>query len=120
MEVEEDDHLRFRALHESCRMAALYFDKEWKLDSLHELYKKDRAEWKDDTVLLHEQSLDYALQEIEKIFPSLANKAVKLVTETQAAYWQHKDPVFFSLCSGLEWTLKRLEQEAALRAKRSE
>jgi hypothetical protein len=94
MEVEEDAHLQFRALYESCRMASLYLERDWALESLKELYAKDRAEWKDEFVWLHEQTLDYALQRIEKIFPSLVRKALTLVTETQGSYWFSKDPVF--------------------------
>lgn len=68
MEVEEEDHLQFRALYESCRTASLYLEKNWEMDSLDEVYKKDRAKWKSETVWLHEQTLDYALQEIESSF----------------------------------------------------
>ncbi len=50
-----------------------------------------------------------------KLFPSLVRKAIELVTETQAAYWLAKDPVFFNLCNGLTWAVERLEQEAKLR-----
>jgi hypothetical protein len=116
MEVEEDDHLQFRALYESCRMASLYLEGDWKMEPLGELYKKDRAEWKDNSVWLHEQTLDYALQKIEKLFPRLVRKAIEAVTETQAD-WLDKDPIFFNLCNGLEWTLRRLEQEASLSGK---
>ena len=80
MEVDDDDHLQFRALYESCRMASLYFDRDWEMESLSKLYKKDRAEWKDEFVSLHEQTLDYALKKIEKIFPALVEKALNLVT----------------------------------------
>jgi hypothetical protein len=115
MEVEEDDHLQFRALYESCRIASLYLEGDWKIEPLSELYKKDRAEWKDDSVWLHEKTLDYALQNIEKLFPQLARKAVEAVTDRQPAYWLVKDPVFFNLCHGLGWTLQRLDQEASFR-----
>jgi hypothetical protein len=34
LEVEEaDKHLQLRALYESCRMAALYLDQQWQVDS---------------------------------------------------------------------------------------
>jgi len=113
MEVEEDAHLQFRALYECCHMASLYLEGDWKMEPLSKLYKKDRAEWKDDSVWLHEQTLDYALQKLETLFPRLVRKAIERVTETQAAYWLDKDPLFFNLCHGLEWTLRRLEQEDA-------
>jgi hypothetical protein len=114
MEVEAERHLQFRALHESCRMASLYLEHEWTVESLSDLYAKDRDKWKDETVYLHEQTLDRALQKIEMLFPALVRKALALVSETQANYWRNKDPVFFSLCSGgeLEWMLRRLEKEA--------
>ncbi len=41
MEAEEEDHLQFRALYESCRTASLYLEKNWEMESLGELYKKD-------------------------------------------------------------------------------
>ena len=66
MEVDDDDHLQFRALYESCRMASLYFDRDWEMESLSKLYKKDRAEWKDEFVSLHEQTLDYASKKSKK------------------------------------------------------
>jgi len=116
MEVEAEQHLQFRALHESCRMAALYLQHEWPVESMPELYRKDRDEWKDDYVYLHEKTLDYALQKIEGLFPALVRKALVLVSETQANYWRNKDPVFFSMChSGeLEWVLKAIEAETGL------
>ena len=114
MEVETERHLQFRALYESCRMASLYLDNEWLVEPLSELYENDRKEWKDDYTHLHEKTLDYALQKIEKLFPALVHKAIALVGEEQASYWQAQDSVFFDLCSNgeLSWTLKRLEEEA--------
>ena len=114
MEVQTEQHLQFRALYESCRMASLYLEDEWTVESLAELYRKDRTEWKDDTDYLHERTLDYALQKIDKFFPSLVRKALALVGEVQASYWFDKDPILFSLCSSgeLEWSLKRFEEES--------
>jgi hypothetical protein len=115
MEVEGDAHLQFRALYESCQMASLYLKHEWPLESLNELYAKDRAEWNDEFVSLHEKSLDYALQKIQEIFPALVRKALTLVTERQFSYWMSKDPVFFSLCdanSTVKWALDRLERHS--------
>lgn len=115
MEVEEDAHLEFRALYESCRMASLYLEWEWPLESLEGLYAKDRAEWKDEFVYLHEKTLDYVLQKIQELFPSLVRKALTLVTETQATYWLDTDPIFFSLCNNytaVTWALERLEQHS--------
>jgi hypothetical protein len=47
MEVETERHLQFRVLYESSWMASLYLENEWSVESLSELYKKDRKEWKD-------------------------------------------------------------------------
>lgn len=114
LEVEAERHLQFRALYESCRMASLCLGKKWELESLNDLYKKDRDEWKDDYVYLHEQTLDYALQNIEKVFPDLVRNALRLVSEKQASYWRAKSPVFFNLCSSgeLDWLLRRVEGES--------
>lgn len=113
MEVESDRHLQFRGLYEACRMASLYLDREWKVDSLRSLYRKDREEWNDPYVLLHERTLDHVLRQLEAIFPQLVRKGLKLVSVTQAAYWRNRDPVFFRLCSNgeLDWSIKALEQK---------
>ncbi len=117
MEVEPDRHLQLRALFESCRMASLYLDKDWKIESLGELYDRDREQWKDASVYLHEGILDYLLRKLEVVFPQLARKALKLVSDTQAAYWRNRDPVFYRLCSSgeLEWSIKYLEQQIGAR-----
>ena len=114
MDVEAAQHLQFRALHEACRMASLYLEKEWTVEPLDKLYTRDHEEWKDDDCYLHEKTLDCALQEIEKLFPALVRKAIALVADIQASYWLLKDPIFFNLCcSGeLDWILKRIENEA--------
>ena len=113
MDVEAAQHLQFRALHEACRMASLYLEQEWNVEPLSELYARDREEWKDRYCYLHEKTLDYALQKIEKLFPALVRRAMDLITDVQASYWQQKDPIFFDLCYGeLAWTLKRIENEA--------
>ena len=116
LEVDTDRHLQFRALYESCRMASIYLDRDWPVDSLSELYRKDYKEWKDDYTLLHERTLDGTLQVLEKLFPDLARKAIELVTVIQSSYWEDKDPIFFRLCGTgeLEWILKRIEHEVGL------
>ncbi|WP_191229224.1 DUF4365 domain-containing protein [Aurantiacibacter xanthus] len=113
MEVEAERHLQFRALYESCRMASLYLESEWPLEELIELYRMDRRDWKGDWVLLHEKTLDYALQKLQVLFPALVRKALKLVSETEAGYWMATDRVFFSLCSNgeLNMRLKQFEGE---------
>lgn len=112
MEVEGDRHLQLRALYETCRMASLYLEREWKVDSLKDLYRKDRQEWNDPYVLLHERTLDHVLSQLETIFPELVRKALELVTVAQAAYWRKRNPVFFHLCNNgeLSWSLKAFEQ----------
>lgn len=112
MEVESDRHLQFRAIYESCRMASIYLDNKWEMDSLEELYLLDRKEWNDDYVYLHEKTLNYSLEKLEIIFPKLVRKALNLVGKTQAYYWQKRDPVFNMLCRNGEllWALKRMEK----------
>ena len=116
LEVEAERHLQFRTLHETCLMATQFLDQEWTLESLPELYERDYKEWNDDFTPLHEQTLDYALQEIEKMFPQMVRRAIELIVVTEASYWEDKDPVFFGICrSGeLEWTLRRIEADANL------
>jgi hypothetical protein len=94
-------------------MAVLYFDREWPVESLGALYKKDRQDFGDKFVYLHDGTLDYALRQIKDLFPAIVRKALKLVTETPASYWLHKDPVFFNLCNDgeLTWALERPERE---------
>ena len=112
LEVDAEQHLQFRAIYESCKMASLYLENEWKMESLAELYNKDRDEWKDKYTYLHEQTLDYALRRIEKIFPTLVRKALKHVTQKQGSYWLHKDEIFFNVClnANVEYSLSQFEQ----------
>lgn len=114
MEVEGDAHLRFRAIYETCRMASIYLDNCWELDSLKDLYAKDREQWKDEFALLHEATLDYILTKLEPVFIKLVRRALGLVTNEQAHYWRSRDPVFYRLCTqDIEWSIKRIEQTLA-------
>ena len=118
MEVEPDAHLRFRALHQSCRMAAAYLGVEWKVDSLSDLYKRDREQFQDEWVWLHELTLDHALVQIEASFPTLLRAAVDLIANVEGAYWRSHHPVLHALCGGnaLGWLIKRMEDDLARRA----
>lgn len=111
MDVELDAHMQFRALYETCRMASLYLDNKWDLPSLRELYVKDRAQWKDDFVLLHESSIDFMLRKLESTFIKLVKRAIEVVSKEQAEYWRARDPIFQRLCSDgeLEWAVKHIQ-----------
>lgn len=113
-EVDSIKHLQFRAIHEACQTASIYLDNGAPLESLATLYQLDLDEWKDANVLLHEKTLDRALQAIEKYFPNIVRKSIELVTKTEAKYWESTDPTFFRLCAeaDLEWRLKQFETEA--------
>ena len=114
LEVETARHLQFRVLYKTCKMASVYLYQEWAVESLNELYERDYEMWQDNYCLLHEKTLDNALQKIEKLFPALVRKAIELVTVIQASYWRKENPVFFSLCSSgeLNWILKKFEVDA--------
>ena len=120
MEVESDAHLRFRALYQSCQMTTAYLGIDWTIESLSELYKRDRAQFQDDYVLMHELTLDHALVKIEDIFPTLLRAAVDLIENVEGDYWRAHEPILYSLCSGnaLEWLIKRMESDLARRAER--
>jgi hypothetical protein len=117
MEVEADAHLRFRALYQSCRMAAEYLQIEWTVDGLAELYKRDRRQFQDEYCMLHEATLDRALVQIEAIFPALLRGAVELIGNAEGEYWRAYQPVLHSLCSqnALGWLISRMEDEAQSR-----
>jgi len=117
MEVEADVHLRFRALHQSCQMAAAYLNVNWKVDSLSELYKRDREEFQDEWVWLHELTLDRALVQIEANFPALLRSAVDLIQDVEGAYWRSHHTVLHALCSGnaLGWLIQRMEDDISQR-----
>ena len=71
-------------LYEACRNVSLYLDKEWKIESLEELYDRDQEHWKNLHVYLHEGTLDYVLRKLEALLPQLVKKALQLVSDTQA------------------------------------
>lgn len=116
MEVESGRHLQFRALYDTCCMASLYLEKAWEIEPLKDFYIKDRDQWKDDFVLLHEGTLDYVLRKLESTFVRLVRRAVTLVAKEQGDYWRWRDPVFYRLCSSgeLEWTIKHVEHQLGL------
>lgn len=118
MEVEADAHLRFRALHQSCQMAAAYLGVEWTVDSLSDLYKRDREQFQDEWAWLHELTLDRALVQIEANFPALLRAAVDLIENVEGAYWRSHHPVLHALCGGnaLGWLIRRMEDDLARRA----
>ena len=116
LEIESERHLQFRALYESCRMAAVYLDREWNVESLADLCKRDFAEWEDKNVYLHEGTLDFILQKLHRIFPELVLKAWTLVSQTQGAYWREQNPIFYKLCKDLEWHVKHLGQRMGISA----
>ncbi|MDW9775757.1 DUF4365 domain-containing protein [Sinorhizobium meliloti] len=111
MEVDADAHLRFRALYNSCRMAAAYLGIEWAVDSLQSLYKSDRAQFKDEYVWLHELTLDRALVQIESIFPTILRAAIDLIENVEGDYWRRQDPILHAVCSSnaLGWLIHRME-----------
>ncbi|WP_169543598.1 DUF4365 domain-containing protein [Sneathiella aquimaris] len=119
MEVDTEKHIQFRVLYKTCLMASLCLGENWPLESLENLYKKDKKQWKAPYIDLHEMTLDTALQEIEKLFPTLVEKAIRLVTATQSAYWFRKDPIFHRLCSSgdLDFTLRQIRADFDLHAK---
>jgi hypothetical protein len=113
MEVDDDRHLQLRTLYDCCQTASLYLEHEWTIEPLLELYKRDREEWKSEYAFLHEKTMDYILRKLQIIFPRLVRKALKLVSETQANYWRHKDFVFYHLCSSgiVEQSINLFEQK---------
>lgn len=115
MEVESEAHLRFLGLYQSCEMAAHYLGITWTVDPLNELYRRDRANFKDDYVMLHEQTLDTALAQLEPLFIELLRGAVDLIARREGAYWQATQPVLHALCSAgeLEWSIKKIEERVA-------
>jgi hypothetical protein len=115
MEVETEQHMQFRAIYSSCRMASLYLENKWDIESLNELYEMDRREWNDKYVYLHERTLDYVLKKIEVAFPRLVRRAIEVVCKEQSSYWISRDYVFYLLCGDLEWTVKRMEKRLASR-----
>ena len=119
MEVEVEQHVQFRALHDTCRICAAYIHMDWPIPTLEELYAMDDNEWKDKSVYLHEKTHDYALVRIEPRFPALIRGVVQLVTETEADYWRERDPILVELCASgaIFWGLRQLEARLERRSK---
>ncbi len=113
MEVDIDRHLQLRAIYTCCKTASLLLEDGWQIEPLQEFYRRDLAQWKDEYCLLHEATLDELLKKLQQIFPTLVRKALKLVSQTEAAYWLQRDPVFFKLCVNgeLEARLVQVEQQ---------
>lgn len=86
--------------------------------SLQDLYKADRAQFRDEYCWLHELTLDRALVQIEAIFPTLLRAAVDLIESVEGDYWRAHHPVLHALCSGdaLSWLIQRMEDDLKRRA----
>ena len=65
----------------TCQMASLCLSRKWPVESLTDLYHKDREQWNDDYVYLHESTLDCALQQIDKEFLTLIRSALDHVVK---------------------------------------
>lgn len=115
MEVEAEAHLRFRSLYQSCNMAASYLHIDWEIESLGELYRRDREQFQDRYVRLHEHTLSYALGKIEAIFPRIIREAIELIAGAESDYWRAHQPLLHEMCSSneLEWTVRRIEEDIA-------
>lgn len=99
MEVDDERHLQFRSIYNCLQVSALILQGSWNIESLNELYRKDRAQWKDEYAFLHESTLDEALKKIQAVFPSIVREALALVLDKQPEYWRQKEPAFFHLCN---------------------
>ncbi|MDB4223954.1 DUF4365 domain-containing protein [Granulosicoccus sp.] len=102
LELEAEDFLQFRLIHETCRKTAEYLNVDWNVDTWDELMKKDKMQWKHSEVLLHESTLDYSLRQIEPHLASLAREAVSLISDIEGEYWRSKDHSLYQMCCGWE------------------
>jgi hypothetical protein len=111
LEVEAQDHLQFRALYNSCLAVERYLDIHPQLESLESLYRRDKNQWKEDYIYLHESTLDYICQKLQKLFPALVRRALKMVDD-QMGYWLTTHPIFYSLCTSgeIDYALKAIEE----------
>jgi len=98
LDVDDERHLQFRAIYDCLQTSALILQGHWNIESLNELYKRDRAEWKDEYSFLHEATLDGILKKLQEVFPSLVRQSLALVLEKQPDFWRRKDPAFYHLC----------------------
>ena len=53
LEVEDERHLQFRAIYQCLETSVHMLLGEWGIESLRDLYLKDREEFKEDHVILH-------------------------------------------------------------------
>ena len=86
MEVELDKELEFTSIYQTMQAVARQLDVEGPVEHLSELYKMDREQWREPFVRLHESTLDYALQKLEPLLPSLSRGLIQLVTQTAPDY----------------------------------
>lgn len=101
MEVEHEDQLMMIHIYSSCQFLAKYLSIEWKAISLSEAYRKDQENWKEPFCLLHEQTLDQILKELQPIFIQVIKRSKDLVLNKQKDYWFAEDPILFNRCLNL-------------------
>ncbi|MCK5494484.1 MAG: DUF4365 domain-containing protein [Candidatus Omnitrophica bacterium] len=97
MEVDYDVQCIMIHIYQTCQFLSHYFNIKWTVDDLSDVYGKDKDTWKDNC-LLHEQSLDYVLKQLQPIYMEILRKAKNYVVEKQKFYWLEKDPILYHLC----------------------
>jgi hypothetical protein len=113
LDVDDERHLQFRAIYDCLQTSSFILEGSWPIESLRDLYLRDRGMFKDDYAFLHENTLDYALRKLQVVFPRLVRRALDLVLNKQPDYWRRKDPAFYHLCKGghAERALARFEEQ---------
>ncbi|MEN8265152.1 MAG: hypothetical protein ABFR82_17030, partial [Nitrospirota bacterium] len=101
MEVDVERQLIMIHIYKSCRFISEFLGIKWNVVDLSELYEKDKEEWKDKFVDLHEISLDRVLAELQPVFIETIEKAKILVAEKQHDYWIATDWLLFTMCSNM-------------------
>lgn len=113
LDVEAERHLRFKSLHETCRIVSTHFDYNSRVEPLADIYRRDREKWRDPYALLHEETLATALKQIGEGFPALVRRAVELIASSQRSFWKQHDPVLHTVCTSgeMRWVLQKIEDD---------
>lgn len=96
--VEGADLLRFISMYQTCNFISSHLYKEWKVDSLENIFSSDKLIFNDPDTLVHELSLNKVMKQIEPIFIELAKGCINLVSNVQSEYWKQYNFILYCIC----------------------
>lgn len=113
LEVETPEVVRLLRLYRNVQIVADVSVLKNKTPPLIDFIKRDRADFKDDHVFLHERTHDEALRAIAPVFVAAVVKGCSIIQTAEHDYWRDKDFIlsrYVSERDGTSWLIEARER----------